>query len=78
LDYYGGLAYELSGRILPSSRPDVDVQLRREPVGVCALITPWNVPIAIPARKIAPALICGNTAVLKASAETPLSAQFLA
>jgi acyl-CoA reductase-like NAD-dependent aldehyde dehydrogenase len=47
-------------------------------VGVCALITPWNVPIAIPARKIAPALICGNTAVLKASAETSLSAQFLA
>jgi acyl-CoA reductase-like NAD-dependent aldehyde dehydrogenase len=43
-DYYGGFAYELGGRILPSGRSGVDVQLRREPVGVCALITPWNVP----------------------------------
>ena len=75
--YYGGRAYEFGGRILPSVRPGLDIQLRREPVGVCALITPWNVPLAIPARKIAPALLCGNTVVVKPSVETPLACQFI-
>jgi acyl-CoA reductase-like NAD-dependent aldehyde dehydrogenase len=45
----------------------------REPIGVCALITPWNFPMAIPSWKIMPALICGNTAVIKPAEDTPLS-----
>ncbi len=75
LHYYAGMAWEYGGRLLPSSRPGVEMSLRREPVGVCALVTPWNVPIAIPARKIAPALLAGNTVVVKPSSETPLSCQ---
>lgn len=78
LDYYGKGAYELGGRTLPSARPYVEIFLRREPVGVAALVTPWNVPLAGPARKIAPALVCGNTVVVKPSMETPLSCHFLA
>jgi aldehyde dehydrogenase (NAD+) len=53
--------------------PGIDVTLR-EPVGVCALITPWNFPGVIAAWKIAPALACGNTVVLKPAETTPLSA----
>ncbi|HYP26411.1 MAG TPA: aldehyde dehydrogenase family protein [Blastocatellia bacterium] len=45
----------------------------REPIGVCGLITPWNFPMAIPSWKIAPALICGNTVVIKPAEDTPLS-----
>jgi acyl-CoA reductase-like NAD-dependent aldehyde dehydrogenase len=77
-EYYGALAYEHGGRLLPSARPGVEISVRREPVGVSALITPWNVPLAIPARKVAPALVCGNTLVLKPARETPLSAHVLA
>ncbi len=47
---------------------------RREPLGVVAVITPWNFPIAIPAWKIAPALVYGNTVVLKPASVTPLTA----
>jgi acyl-CoA reductase-like NAD-dependent aldehyde dehydrogenase len=78
LDYYGALAYEYGGRLLPSARPGVEISIRREPLGVVALLTPWNVPIAIPARKLGPALLAGNTVVLKPSTETPLSAHVLA
>jgi len=46
----------------------------RQPIGVCAMITPWNFPMAIPSWKIIPALVCGNTVVLKPSELTPLSA----
>ena len=45
----------------------------REPLGVCGLITPWNFPMAIPSWKIMPALICGNTVVIKPADDTPLS-----
>ena len=45
----------------------------REPVGVCALIAPWNFPTVIASWKIAPALACGNTAVLKPASQTPLT-----
>jgi aldehyde dehydrogenase (NAD+) len=73
LEYYAGMGWEYGGRLLPSSRSAVEMSLRREPVGVCALVTPWNVPIAIPVRKIAPALLAGDTVVVKPSSETPLS-----
>jgi acyl-CoA reductase-like NAD-dependent aldehyde dehydrogenase len=78
LDYYAFAAYDLGGRTIPSAREDVDLLLERGPVGVVALITPWNIPIAGPTRKLAPALVCGNTVVLKPSEETPLAAHLLA
>ena len=78
LEYYAALGYEYGGRLLPSARPGVELQVRREPLGVVALLTPWNVPLAIPARKLAPALLCGNTVVIKPSTETPLSCHVIA
>src|SRR5438309_5966031 len=50
----------------------------REPLGVVAVITPWNFPVSIPARKIAPALITGNTVIFKPSSDAPLSGYRLA
>ena len=77
-DYYAGLSYEIGGRILPSVRAGVDIRMEPEPLGVVVAITPWNVPLGIPARKVAPALVCGNAVVVKPSVETPLSCHFLA
>lgn len=76
--YYAGMSWEYGGRAMPSSRPGVELGLRRQPVGVCALVTPWNVPFAIPLRKIAPALLAGNTVVVKPSSETPLTCHLIA
>jgi aldehyde dehydrogenase (NAD+) len=53
--------------------PNKFAMCTREPVGVCALITPWNFPMAIPSWKIIPALVCGNTVVIKPAEDTPLS-----
>src|SRR5690606_4218828 len=58
--------------------PSTTVQTRREPLGVVGLITPWNFPIAIPAWKMAPALISGNAVVIKPAELTPLSVNHLA
>ncbi|MBB5751506.1 aldehyde dehydrogenase family protein [Prosthecomicrobium pneumaticum] len=63
--FFAGEALRLSGEVVPSVRPGIDVQITREPVGVVGLITPWNFPIAIPAWKIAPAICYGNTVVIK-------------
>jgi acyl-CoA reductase-like NAD-dependent aldehyde dehydrogenase len=63
--FFAGEVVRQSGEHLPSVRPGVEVDVTREPVGVVALITPWNFPIAIPAWKIAPALAHGNTVVFK-------------
>ena len=62
------------GLVVPSELPDKAAQCVREPMGVAALITPWNFPMAIPAWKSFPALILGNTVVLKPSPETPVTA----
>ena len=62
------------GFVVPSELPNKSAQCVREPVGVVGLITPWNFPIAIPAWKAFPALILGNTVVLKPSPETPVTA----
>ena len=59
--YFAGEAVRLGGEVLESVRPGVEVELRHEPLGIVAAITPWNFPIAIPAWKIAPALAYGNT-----------------
>ncbi len=74
LRYFGGEAARLGGETVPSERPGVFAFTFRRPRGPVALITPWNFPIAIPAWKIAPALACGNTVVLKPATPTPLTA----
>ncbi len=72
--YFAGEALRPQGECLPSVRPGIDVEIRREPVGVVAIITPWNFPIAIPAWKIAPALAYGNCVVFKPADLVPGSA----
>ena len=78
LRYFGSQGWLLGGESLPSSLPSTQVFTRHEPIGVAALITPWNFPIAIPAWKAAPALVSGNAVVLKPAELTPLSATHLA
>ncbi len=70
-DFFAGEALRLSGENIPSVRPDIGVEITREPVGVVGVITPWNFPIAIPAWKIAPALCYGNAVVFKPADLTP-------
>ena len=62
------------GQTVPSELRDKFAMSIRQPLGVCSMITPWNFPMAIPSWKIAPALVCGNTVVLKPATLTPLSA----
>jgi len=77
LEYWGGAANKIFGETIPVQDAGLEVTLR-EPVGVCALITPWNFPLVIASWKIAPALACGNTVVLKPAQLTPLSVLMLA
>ena len=72
-EYYAGAATKHCGETIPVGASGLDFTLR-EPVGVCALIVPWNFPLVIATWKMAPALACGNTMVLKPSSETPLTA----
>lgn len=76
--YYAGWCTKIEGATSPVSVPGALHYTRREPVGVCALITPWNFPLMIAAWKLAPALACGNTAILKPAEQTPLSTVELA
>lgn len=69
-----GEAYRLNGETVQSERPGFWVQTVRVPIGLVAAITPWNFPIITPLRKIMPALVTGNTVVLKPSEETPFTA----
>ena len=69
--FHGGLSYIHGGETLPHELPGNLMYTRREPLGVVALITPWNFPVAIPAWKLAPALVCGNTVVLKPASAAP-------
>lgn len=77
LEYWGGAANKIFGETIPVQDAGLEVTLR-EPVGVCALITPWNFPLVIASWKIAPALACGNTIVVKPAQLTPLSVLLLA
>jgi acyl-CoA reductase-like NAD-dependent aldehyde dehydrogenase len=77
LEYWGGVANKIFGETIPIQDPGLDVTIR-EPVGVCALITPWNFPLVIATWKISPALACGNTIVVKPASYTPLSVLRLA
>lgn len=69
--YYAGLADKIQGAHLPIDKPDMEVWLRREPIGVVAAIVPWNSQLFLSAVKIGPALAAGCTVVLKASEEAP-------
>jgi acyl-CoA reductase-like NAD-dependent aldehyde dehydrogenase len=77
LEYWGGATTKIFGETIPIQDPGLDVTLR-EPVGVCALITPWNFPLVIASWKICPALACGNTIVVKPATYTPLTTLMLA
>jgi alpha-ketoglutaric semialdehyde dehydrogenase len=72
--YMGGEGRRLQGETVPSELRDKDCKSVRSPLGVVALVTPWNFPIAIPSWKMFAALICGNTVILKPSSETPACA----
>ena len=74
LRYFAGEAQQPSGEHYPSVNPHTLLYTTREPLGVVAVVTPWNFPIAIPAWKIAPALAFGNTVVFKPASLTPLTA----
>ena len=73
--YMAGEGRRLFGQTTPSELPDKWNMSIRQPVGVVGAITPWNFPIAIPSWKLIPALICGNTVVLKPATDTPALAQ---
>src|SRR5438270_1090286 len=72
--YFGGEGARMPGFLVPSERERVHMFAIRKPIGVVGLVTPWNFPSAIPAWKMAPALICGNTIVVKPASAAPLSA----
>ncbi|HEX8048869.1 aldehyde dehydrogenase [Rhizobium sp.] len=69
--YYAGLADKIEGAYLPIDKPDMDVWLRREPIGVVAMVVPWNSQLFLSAVKIGPALAAGCTMVVKASEDGP-------
>jgi acyl-CoA reductase-like NAD-dependent aldehyde dehydrogenase len=76
--FFAAEIFRMGGEVLPSTRPGINVEITREPIGVVTVITPWNFPIAIPAWKIAPALAYGNTVVFKPADLVPGSAWLLA
>ena len=76
--YYAASALRQFGENIASTREGVSVEVSREPVGVCGIISPWNFPIAIAAWKAAPAMAFGNAVVLKPASQTPASAIALA
>jgi aldehyde dehydrogenase (NAD+)/betaine-aldehyde dehydrogenase len=78
LRYYAGWTTKITGVTSPVSVPGFAHHTRREPLGVCALITPWNAPLMILAWKLAPALAAGNTVVVKPAEQAPLSTLRLA
>jgi len=74
LDYMAEFARRYEGEIIPSDRPGENILLYKMPIGVIAGILPWNFPFFLIVRKMAPALITGNTIVIKPSSETPNNA----
>ena len=75
-EYYASAATQLWGEQIPMNGPLLDYTLR-EPIGVCAQIVPWNFPLLMAARKLAPALAAGNTLILKPASVTPITAIIL-
>lgn len=77
LRYQAGWADKIEGTTIPVTYPNQFVYTRREPLGVVGAIIPWNFPLLMAVWKLAPALACGNTLVLKPAEQTPLSALYL-
>ncbi|MFN8477184.1 MAG: aldehyde dehydrogenase family protein [Kouleothrix sp.] len=77
LRYFAGEAWRVGGDLLPADTPNTLLYSLRVPLGVCAIITPWNFPLSIPVWKIAPALVVGNTVVFKPASATPIMAIML-
>jgi aldehyde dehydrogenase (NAD+) len=75
--YYGGYADKIHGQTISTTSQKFAYTLR-QPIGVCGQIIPWNYPLAMAAWKLGPALACGNTVVIKAAEQTPLSILYLA
>lgn len=75
--YYAGEGRRLFGQTTHSEMPNKFAMSVRVPIGVCALISPWNFPVAIPCWKAMPALVCGNAIILKPAEDTPACATFL-
>jgi aldehyde dehydrogenase (NAD+) len=71
--YMAGEGRRMFGPTTPSELPNKFAMAIRQPLGVCAMITPWNFPMAIPSWKLLPAIVCGNTCVIKPAQDTPLS-----
>src|SRR5271165_1572382 len=71
--YNAGEGRRLFGPTVPSEMPNKFAMAVRQPVGVCGMITPWNFPMAISSWKLLPAIVCGNTCVIKPAQDTPLS-----
>jgi len=71
--YAAGEGRRLHGFTTPAEMPNKFAMCVRQPIGLCGLITPWNFPMAIPSWKLLPALVCGNTVVIKPAEDTPLS-----
>ncbi|MBL8288892.1 MAG: aldehyde dehydrogenase family protein [Rubrivivax sp.] len=78
LRFYAVEGQTFGGEVYPNDDPQMQVYSLREPLGVVSVISPWNFPVSIPSRKIAPALISGNTVVFKPSSDAPLSGYRLA
>ena len=78
VEFFAAESRRIIGETIPSEFPNNFCYTVREPVGPLALITPWNFPVAIPMWKLAPAIACGNTVVLKPASLTPLSAALIA
>lgn len=78
IEWFAEEAKRVSGDVLASTWSDKRMVVLRQPIGVCASITPWNFPIAMITRKVAPALAAGCTIVIKPAEQTPLSALALA
>ena len=77
LEFAAGEGRRMHGQVIPSELPNNMIYTRRIPLGVVALVTPWNFPVAIPVWKAAAALICGNTVVLKPASATPWCAKLI-
>ena len=75
--YMAGEGRRLFGQTTPSELPNKFAMSARQSIGVCGMITPWNFPMAIPSWKMMPALVSGNTVVLKPAEDTPLSSYHL-
>ena len=71
--YMAGEGRRMFGQTVPSELPNKFAMSVRMPIGVCGMITPWNFPMAIPSWKLLPAIVCGNTCVIKPAEDTPLS-----